>query len=714
MHSQKHSGQRLRLANSIRQSLKASTYAGSTLAAGLFFTTGCTPQQPNVPPVPTATAIFSPDPNFNFAADSGNLDIAQLAGKTVCYTVNGPAPALSNDSCAGEAQSLVDSRIALSCDDDETSASTIKSVKLAFDWEGSVASANANFILNCTPPEADTDGDGIPDSRDNCPADANPDQLDSNSNGTGDACEGSVIADADADTRADDFDNCPNVWNQNQSDDDNDGIGDVCDDEPQGPAPALWANDDLAKAFVRWKDQVQCDIRCSDPTSGGDIGSISCENGGTANWQVDLNVLGGKADSIFTYTNCQYTTAEGDTLRVDGTLTQYSDLSGNGHEEGTVSILGGDYVGQVTSATTFANKNRNGGKFSVSCTEDPLSNEICAPNSLITDHPYPDWECSGAFCPQPRDPLADSDGDGVFDLYDNCVNTANSDQANIDFDAFGDACDDSTDTQDSDNDGIPDAADNCPIYPNPAQEDADNDGLGDACDGTFDPDTDGDGIIDANDNCVNHANPDQTDTDGDAEGDACDATPNGADADADADGVGVLIDNCPAIANADQLDSDNDGTGDACDATPRGEVSAGIFVIENQYWASKGCVDENGGDLYANGCNGGNDQRWEMFYLGSGWIFKNVKTGQCANDDGYNVSAKSCNYSNAQRWTLDSGRGFDEVRVKNVGRNFCWFAIAGNDLLGSSGNCGSASEIEYTFHRNGDMGTNYNPADYLP
>lgn len=36
----------------------------------------------------------------------------------------------------------------------------------------------------------DADGDGVPDPTDNCPLVANPDQLDSNNNGRGDACEG--------------------------------------------------------------------------------------------------------------------------------------------------------------------------------------------------------------------------------------------------------------------------------------------------------------------------------------------------------------------------------------------------------------------------------------------------------------------------------------------------------------------------------------------
>ena len=38
----------------------------------------------------------------------------------------------------------------------------------------------------------DTDGDEYSDALDNCPGISNPDQADSNANGIGDACEGSV------------------------------------------------------------------------------------------------------------------------------------------------------------------------------------------------------------------------------------------------------------------------------------------------------------------------------------------------------------------------------------------------------------------------------------------------------------------------------------------------------------------------------------------
>ncbi len=43
----------------------------------------------------------------------------------------------------------------------------------------------------------------------------------------------------------------------------------------------------------------------------------------------------------------------------------------------------------------------------------------------------------------------DTDGDGVNDLADNCVDIANADQADLDGDGLGDVCDD-----DLDGDGV--------------------------------------------------------------------------------------------------------------------------------------------------------------------------------------------------------------------------------------------------------------------
>jgi len=83
----------------------------------------------------------------------------------------------------------------------------------------------------------DTDGDGIPDSMDNCPTVPNPDQADSNHNGIGDACDtsGSGAPDRDGDGVPDSRDNCPDTPNADQQDSDGDGAGDACDPCPFDP-----------------------------------------------------------------------------------------------------------------------------------------------------------------------------------------------------------------------------------------------------------------------------------------------------------------------------------------------------------------------------------------------------------------------------------------------------------------------------------------------
>jgi hypothetical protein len=52
-----------------------------------------------------------------------------------------------------------------------------------------VAGGGFHTIAIAGPPPIDTDGDGRPDSIDNCPAIANPTQADCNNNSVGDACE---------------------------------------------------------------------------------------------------------------------------------------------------------------------------------------------------------------------------------------------------------------------------------------------------------------------------------------------------------------------------------------------------------------------------------------------------------------------------------------------------------------------------------------------
>src|SRR6056300_1633582 len=117
----------------------------------------------------------------------------------------------------------------------------------------------------------------------------------------------------------------------------------------------------------------------------------------------------------------------------------------------------------------------------------------------------------------------DDDGDGVYNINDECPNT----NAGLTVDATGCALN----QLDSDNDGVFDDVDECPDTPefelNNVQGTptfgeqiptvVDEKGCG-----ASQRDTDQDGVLDTEDNCIDTANSDQADKDGDGIGDVCD------------------------------------------------------------------------------------------------------------------------------------------------------------------------------------------------
>jgi hypothetical protein len=72
---------------------------------------------------------------------------------------------------------------------------------------------------------ADSDGDGVLDTADNCPGVSNAGQANNDGDSQGDACD----ADDDNDTVADGGDNCQFVSNADQANNDGDSQGDACD-----------------------------------------------------------------------------------------------------------------------------------------------------------------------------------------------------------------------------------------------------------------------------------------------------------------------------------------------------------------------------------------------------------------------------------------------------------------------------------------------------
>ncbi len=360
----------------------------------------------------------------------------------------------------------------------------------------------------------DNDGDGILNDDDNCIDLGNADQANADGDSEGDECdtdddnddilddvddcrtdfgeECGLSPDSDGDGIVDDLDLCDDVPDTNNIDTDGDGVGDACDADPdcgEGEGTTYYRDADsdtygdpeVSQNFCDDADHtgyVEDNTDCYDDGFGAEytypgstswVGRDCNEDDASYTTDADSDGLADAIDPDASNTNVWYyiqkTVDDGDTKRVTGSdktfieasstvLIAEMDLGWLGFVNATIPVTGVtdktkacDYrtscntgsksgSGIMSGGTSFGGMGSGGkitsGGFSFGSTgssTDSSDYGIC----IVGD--------TSATCDKEEVVDTDADNDGVEDEDDNCPSNSNADQADEDGDGTGDACD---------------------------------------------------------------------------------------------------------------------------------------------------------------------------------------------------------------------------------------------------------------------------------
>ncbi|WP_438010171.1 thrombospondin type 3 repeat-containing protein [Sorangium sp. So ce321] len=259
--------------------------------------------------------------------------------------------------------------------------------------------------------DTDTDDDGAEDIDDNCPSAPNPDQVDTDTDGQGDACD----PDDDDDGAADAIDNCPLTANADQADLEGDGAGDACDPDDDGDGVPDGGDNCPSVANAGQENNPEE----SPPDQTGDACDGDDDNDALVD-EADNCPLAPNPDQI----------DEDDDGRGDACDLNARDMDDDGVEDGTDNCISVPNPGQSDLDDDGEGDECDGD-------DDGDGAPDRSDNCPVTSNPSQndaDDDGAGDRCDD------DDDGDGVPDGGDNCPLLSNGAQEDANDDGVGDAC----------------------------------------------------------------------------------------------------------------------------------------------------------------------------------------------------------------------------------------------------------------------------------